>query len=150
MRIRSTVTLQEGSTPDNLEAESPEALAVRAVLERKALRERKVAQTEVLDRASDPFRAVRLVIFIIFGVVGTAGCGVAISQIGSDPMNALGNLVVNAGVLGAGVGVYLFDRKIQTDLKAKLEEDLDNPYLKGGSEFFFEDSSEAPRPPPSA
>ena len=36
-------------------------------------------------------------------------------------------------VLGAGVAIYAFDQQIQRNLKAKLEEDLDNPYLKGGA-----------------
>ena len=66
-----------------------------------ATTKRKQAQTDVLDRASDPFRAVRQVIFVIFAVVGFAGCGLAIMQMGSNPSDSVINLAVNAAVPGS-------------------------------------------------
>eukprot|EP00308_Calcidiscus_leptoporus_P023107 CAMPEP_0119353698 /NCGR_PEP_ID=MMETSP1334-20130426/2804_1 /TAXON_ID=127549 /ORGANISM="Calcidiscus leptoporus, Strain RCC1130" /LENGTH=176 /DNA_ID=CAMNT_0007367045 /DNA_START=13 /DNA_END=543 /DNA_ORIENTATION=+ len=106
--------------------------------------DRSEAQQDVIARAQDPFRAVRIVVFAIFGIVGLAGCGIALTQLGSDPAGALGNLAVNAGFLGAAAALYVFDQKVQADLRAKLEEELANPYLKGGSEFYFDENDTQP------
>ena len=82
-------------------------------------------QVDLVDRASDPFRIVRTVLYVTFGVAGLAGCGIAISK--GEFMNA----AINAIVLGAGVGLFLFDRSITAGLREKAEKELSNPYLKG-------------------
>jgi len=51
----------------------------------------------------------------------------------------VGNLAVNGGVLAAGVGIFVFDQKVTGDLKAKLEEEMKNPYLKGDLDGYLED-----------
>lgn len=72
----------------------------------KAVDKEKLA---LVERAGDPFRAVRVVLYVVFGVAGLAGVVTSLLQMGSDPAAAQ-NLGVNAGVLAAGVGVFVFDQ----------------------------------------
>lgn len=53
--------------------------------------------------------------------------------------NAISNLVVNSAVLAAGVGIYVFDQKVTSGLKDKLEDELKNPYLKGDLKSYLEE-----------
>ena len=77
------------------------------------------AQVDLVDRAGDPFRVVRLVLYGVFGLVGLVGVVVAAGQIGDDPGAAFGNIAINGAVLAGGVGAYVFDMKVQGDLKEK-------------------------------
>ena len=43
------------------------------------------AQFGVLERAQDPFRLIRLVVYGIFGVVSVAGISIAVYDLGKDP-----------------------------------------------------------------
>ena len=82
-------------------------------------------QVDLVDRASDPFRVIRVVLYVTFGIAGFAGCGIAISN------GEFGNLAINAVVLAGGVGIFLFDRSVTAGLREKAEKELSNPYLKG-------------------
>ena len=88
-------------------------------------------QLDLVERASDPFRVIRVVLYVTFGVSGIAGCGIAVSQMGKDPVTAMSNLAVNGAVLAGGVGLFLFDRSVTAKLREKAEQELKNPYLKG-------------------
>eukprot|EP00965_Chrysotila_dentata_P005327 175213-Pleurochrysis_carterae.AAC.1 len=96
------------------------------------------AQIEMLRGVQDPFHALRLVIFAIFAIVGLAGVVVSVSQLPSNPAE-FGNVVVNGFVLAVGCAAFVFDQRVQSQLKQKLEDELANPYLKGGAglERFF-------------
>ena len=94
--------------------------------------------TDLIERANDPFRVVRVIVYVTFGVAGIAGCGIAVSQMGSNPGNSLGNLAVNALVLAVGVGVFFFDQSVTKSLREKMEKEMENPYLKGGVESYME------------
>ena len=99
-------------------------------------------QIDLVERASDPFRVVRVVVYATFGVAGLAGVGIALFQMGKDPGAAIENLAINAAVLGAGVGVFIFDRKVTADLRAKAEAEIKNPYLKGDALFEDDETQE--------
>ena len=86
----------------------------------------------LVERAGDPFRAVRVVLYVTFGIAGLAGVVTALLQMGSDPSGAMGNLAVNGGVLAAGVGVFFFDKTVTDKLREQTEKELANPYLKKG------------------
>ena len=79
---------------------------------------------ELIERAGDPFRAVRVVLYVTFGIAGTAGVVTSLLQMGDDPANAMGNLAVNAGVLAAGVAIFFFDKFATDKLREKLETDV--------------------------
>ena len=87
-------------------------------------------QVDLVERASDPFRIVRVVLYATFGIAGIAGCGIAVSQVGSDP-SAMKNLAVNAAVTAGGVAIFLFDRSVTASLREKAEAELKSPFLKG-------------------
>jgi hypothetical protein len=89
------------------------------------------AQVDLVDRAQDPFRFVRVVLYATFGLVGLAGCAISFTKLGSDGFDAVGDLGVNLVVLAAGVGTFLFDRSVTAKLREKAEAELANPYLKG-------------------
>ena len=74
-------------------------------------RELQSGQVDLVERASDPFRVIRVVMYVTFGVSGIAGCAIAISQMGKDPAQSMSNLAVNAAVLAGGVGIFFFDRE---------------------------------------
>lgn len=88
-------------------------------------------QVDLVNRASDPFRIIRQVLYVTFGVTGFAGCVTSVMQMGDKPADSLGNLAVNAAVLAAGIGVFFFDKSVTAKLREKTEEELKNPYLKG-------------------
>ena len=88
-------------------------------------------QVDLVNRASDPFRIIRQVLYVTFGVVGLAGVVTSVMQMGDKPGDSLGNLVVNGAVLAAGIGVFFFDRSVTSKLREKVEAELSNPYLKG-------------------
>ena len=88
--------------------------------EQEDMRSEKVG---LVERASDPFRVVRVVLYVTFGVVGIAGLGIAITQMGSDPMQSMGNLAINALVLAAGVGLFFFDQNVVRNLRDKAEKE---------------------------
>ena len=98
-------------------------------------------QIDLVERASDPFRVVRVVVYATFGVAGLAGVAISLFHMGKDPSRALSDLAINSAVLGAGVGVFFFDRKVTSDLRAKAEAEVKNPYLKGDA--IFEGAEEA-------
>ena len=77
------------------------------------------------------FRVIRAVLYVTFGIVGIAGCGVAVMQMGSDPAGSLGDLAVNSAVTAAGVGIFFFDRSVTANLREKVQAEMKNPYLKG-------------------
>ena len=88
-----------------------DALSVSVATTRPALRSRAAPivlqepeldanKVDLVERASDPFRVVRAVIYVTFGVTGFAGCVTSVMQMGDNPGNSLGNLAVNGGVLG--------------------------------------------------
>ena len=79
---------------------------------------------ELIERAGDPFRVVRVVLYATFGIAGTAGVVTSLLQMGDDPANAMGNLAVNAGVLAAGVAIFFFDKFATDKLREKLETDV--------------------------
>ena len=54
------------------------------------------AEVELVERAQDPFRAVRFVLYGIFSLVGLAGVGIAVSQ------GEIGDAAINAAVLAGG------------------------------------------------
>lgn len=86
----------------------------------------------LVERAGDPFRAVRVVLYVTFGIAGLAGVVTSLMQMGDSPGNAMGNLAVNGGVLAAGVGVFFVDQSVTAKLREQTKKELDNPYLKGG------------------
>ena len=90
------------------------------------------AAVDLVERASDPFGIVRVIIYVTFGITGVAGIGTSLLQMGDDAGAAMGNLAINAGVLAAGVAVYFVDRSATAALREKAEKELANPYLKGG------------------
>ena len=90
------------------------------------------AAVDLVERASDPFGIVRVIIYVTFGITGVAGVATSLLQMGDDAGTAMTNLGINAGVLVAGAAVYIFDRKITASLREKAEKELANPYLKGG------------------
>ena len=81
----------------------------------------KEARTELVDRASDPFRVVRTFIYVTFGIAGTVGIGLAIFQ------GDMGNVAVNAAVLAAGVGVFFLDRSLTASLREKVRREPSAP-----------------------
>mmetsp|Transcript_113763 Transcript_113763/g.179010 ORF Transcript_113763/g.179010 Transcript_113763/m.179010 type:complete len:192 (-) Transcript_113763:71-646(-) len=89
-------------------------------------------QVELAADSKDPFRPVRVVIYATFGISGLAGVIIAATQLGSKS-NALQDLAINLGVLIAGVGIFLFDRKVTADLDEKTRQELSNPYLAGNA-----------------
>ena len=89
-------------------------------------------QLDLVERASDPFRVVRVILYSTFGIAGVAGVGVALFQMGKNPSVAMGNLATNAGVLAAGVAVFFLDQKVTADLREKAEAEMKNPYQKAG------------------
>jgi len=103
-------------------------------------RELQSGQVDLVERASDPFRVIRVVMYVTFGVSGIAGCAIAISQMGKDPAQSMSNLAVNAAVLAGGVGIFFFDRSVTSKLREKAEAELKNPYLKGDAVLQGEDS----------
>lgn len=131
------VVLQDGepaatSAGVPVESAMPEAAATPAdATVDAALREK---QIESVARAGDPFRYVRTVLYVIFGLVGLAGAGIAVSK---------GNMadagVNSAFLLGAGVA-FVVDQKIQGALTEKAKEEIENPYLKG--EMLFADGKD--------
>lgn len=88
-------------------------------------------QVDFVNRASDPFRIIRQVLYVTFGVVGLAGVVTSVIQMGEKPGNSLGNLVVNGAVLAAGIAVFFFDKSVTSRLREKVKAELSNPYLKG-------------------
>lgn len=88
----------------------------------------------LVERASDPFRIVRVVLYVTFGVVGVAGLGIAFVQMGSDPMQSVGNLATNALVLAAGVGLFFFDQSVTSSLREKAEKDTSVYGILGGEQ----------------
>mmetsp|Transcript_19767 Transcript_19767/g.47338 ORF Transcript_19767/g.47338 Transcript_19767/m.47338 type:complete len:165 (-) Transcript_19767:238-732(-) len=124
-----------GRAQPRCQADEPEATS-REPNSDDSLRARRV---ELVERAGDPFRGVRVVLYAVFGVAGLAGIATSIMTMGTDPGPALGNIAINSAVLAIGVAVYVFDQKITSDLKRKLEEELKNPYLKGDLDGFLEE-----------
>ena len=47
-------------------------------------------QVDLVNRASDPFRIIRQVLYVTFGVVGLAGVVTSVMQMGDKPGNSLG------------------------------------------------------------
>lgn len=122
------VTLQEKQSPAS-EAK-PAARAVSS------------EQVDLVERASDPFGIIRVVLYVTFGISGIAGIGIAASQMGEDPGKAMSNLAVNAAVLAGGVGIFLFDRSVTAKLREKADQELKNPYLKGDAVLKPKDDDE--------
>jgi hypothetical protein len=122
------VTLQETQSPAS-EAK-PAARAVSS------------EQIDLVERASDPFGIIRVVLYVTFGISGIAGIGIAASQMGEDPGKAMSNLAVNAAVLAGGVGIFLFDRSLTAKLREKADQELKNPYLKGDAVLKPKDDDE--------
>ena len=122
------VTLQETQSPAS-EAK-PAARAVSS------------EQIDLVERASDPFGIIRVVLYVTFGISGIAGIGIAASQMGEDPGKSMSNLAVNAAVLAGGVGIFLFDRSLTAKLREKADQELKNPYLKGDAVLKPKDDDE--------
>jgi len=99
-------------------------------------------QIDLVERASDPFGIIRVVLYVTFGISGIAGIGIAASQMGEDPGKAMSNLAVNAAVLAGGVGIFLFDRSLTAKLREKADQELKNPYLKGDAVLKPKDDDE--------
>ena len=111
--------------PSGLQAASP-ALRLRVAVAPHLNEEddgtgegKRGAQVDLVDRAGDPFRVVRLVLYGVFGVVGLVGVVVAAGQLGDDPGSAFTNMGINGAVLAGGIGAYVFDTRVQGDLKEK-------------------------------
>ena len=110
-----------GDTTEEPAAEEPAAKTVVAAT---------AEQVALTERASDPFRVVRVVLYVTFGITGLAGVVLSLLKMGSDP-NALADVGINAAVVAGGVGIFLFDQSVAAKLKEKAEAELSNPYLKG-------------------
>ena len=48
----------------------------------------------LVERAGDPFRAVRVVLYATFGIAGIAGVGTSLLQVRSDSASAMSNLAI--------------------------------------------------------
>ena len=86
------------------------------------------AKLGLVERAGDPFRVVRAVIYVTFGVTGLAGVVTSVMQM--EQPDAMQNLAVNSGVLAAGVATFFLDRAATVKLREQTEAELKNPYLK--------------------
>ena len=53
-------------------------------------------QIDLVERASDPFRVVRVVVYATFGVAGLAGVAISLFHMGKDPSRALSDLAINS------------------------------------------------------
>ena len=84
-------------------------------------------QVDLVDRAQDPFRVVRVVLYATFGITGLAGVLISATKMGSEPSKALSDLAINAAVLAGGVGIFFFDRSVTAKLREKAEKELANP-----------------------
>mmetsp|Transcript_125225 Transcript_125225/g.234212 ORF Transcript_125225/g.234212 Transcript_125225/m.234212 type:complete len:231 (-) Transcript_125225:54-746(-) len=86
---------------------------------------------ELVAEASDPFRLIRGVIYVTFGVTGLAGIVISALQMGKNPASSIANLGINAAVLAAGIAVFLFDRQTTAKFRENAKQELENPFLKG-------------------
>ena len=124
-RARSVAPRFARGQPIVCQAEGPTDVAEKTELEVSE------DQIDLVERASDPFRVIRVVLYVTFGIAGLAGCAIAVSQMGKDPGQAMSNLAVNGAVLAGGVGIFIFDKSVTSKLREKAAAELKNPYLKG-------------------
>ena len=101
-RLPHTAPLARAAAVRCQEADEPAAPTLSSEVDQ--------TKVDLVDRASDPFRAVRVVLYATFGVAGLAGVVTSLIQMGDNTADAMGNLAVNSGVLIAGVAIFFVDQ----------------------------------------
>lgn len=125
------------SSPEDQEDAGSDEPSGLSEQERQAL---EAKRQEVLAATRDPFALIRTAIWgllLLGSLVGlvTSITGQSTANLGGN----LQNIAVNAAVVVAMCGALFFENQLGNKSKEIVQEEMDNPMLKGGSGFYLDD-----------
>ena len=94
-------------------------------------------QTEYLASTRDPFSYIRIAVWALLGLGGLAGIATTFISAGGI-LQSLTNFVINVIVTVAMAGALYFEFQLGAQSRDVVREEMNDPRLKGGSDFFME------------
>lgn len=119
------------------DSDVPETTSVQQSVDAEKQMEK---QKEYLAASRDPFSLIRIAVWALLGLGGLAGIVTTFMSPGGFGQS-ITNLIVNVAVTVAMVGALIFEFRLGDQGKEVIEEEMENPMLKGDSGFFMDPSA---------
>ena len=99
-------------------------------------------QKEYLAEARDPFSYIRIAIWALLGLGGLAGIVTTFISSGGI-FQSMSNFAINVVVTIAMAGALYFEFQLGDKGREIVQEEMENPLLKGDSGFFVDPAAKA-------